>query len=443
MADLIGQDDMRKRSPNWLAFNEHYFDSVDSQEKAYWLGFITADGCVRRGSGLYQLVVKLKESDAGHLEKLCAALDGQRRIRFSPRSGVAGPTARVAFSSPQLVESLARLGVGPRKSTTVEPWNGPADLMPHYWRGLFDGDGSIGRDRGHAGQNWQVTLCGSRACVDAFAAWGRDLCGSNSQVHFRSNIWYWPVRGVAMPQALIRELYRDATIYLDRKFSLAQQLLGQPIRARSWRGQECSREGCDAEAEVMGRCKNHYRADQMAQAPGAACSIDSCAEKQIAHGYCRKHWQRFHKHGDPLQVNRGREGARRFSLDDSFFDEINTEDKAYWLGFVAACGSVIRSNKTFQVRLEVRILGEGHLARLRDVLGSGKSLRYRTGARLGDLAGVTFDSWRLVDALERQGVTTRDGMTVTPWDGPLDLMPHYWRGIADGSAWSPRPRNIM
>ena len=30
---------MRKYS-----FNEHYFDNIDCQEKAYWLGFFAADG---------------------------------------------------------------------------------------------------------------------------------------------------------------------------------------------------------------------------------------------------------------------------------------------------------------------------------------------------------------------------------------------------------------
>ena len=31
---------------NKLKFNEHYFDNIDSEEKAYWLGFIFADGCI-------------------------------------------------------------------------------------------------------------------------------------------------------------------------------------------------------------------------------------------------------------------------------------------------------------------------------------------------------------------------------------------------------------
>lgn len=192
----------------------------------------------------------------------------------------------------------------------------------------------------------------------------------------------------------------------------------------------------------MGKCQTHYRADWYDNSDRLECEFDGCPERQIARGYCTKHYLRNKKYGDPTRVDRPREGSRRIAINDSFFNEIDTAEKAYWLGFTAASASVVRSTKTFQVRFELRANGEEYLAKLRDALGSARELKHRTGAQLGALVAVTFDSWRLVDALERHGVTTRKGMTVTAWNGPASLMPQYWRGIEEGNAYSLRQRVI-
>jgi hypothetical protein len=282
------------------AFDDHFFDLIDTEEKAYWLGFIAADGCVPGGKRPNRLMVKLKESDSGHLEKLKSALGASHPLLFSARRGVAGPTAALTVASPHLVQSLRVLAITPRKSMTLVPWDGPRELMRHYWRGLFDGDGSIGKYG--AREKWWLTLVGSEACMFAFANWARPICGTTSAPRFASGVWRWSVRGLAAPQALARELYGDASVYLDRKYGLALQLLERPILSRSWRGQQCDKGGCEAGAEVMGLCKTHYRAMRQAVADGPGCTVDDCCGKQLARGWCSLHYQRWKRHGDPLMT---------------------------------------------------------------------------------------------------------------------------------------------
>ena len=239
------------------AFDETFFDSIDTEAKAYWLGFITADGCVRTDHSFHQLRVKLKVSDAPHLEKLKSALAASSPIKSGERRGIAGAWASLTVSSPHMIESLLRLGVTPRKSLTAEPWDGPAELMRHYWRGLFDGDGYIGRET--ARNKWTLSFCGSSACVSAFAGWAREICGATSQPSARCSIWYWKVSGLAAPQALAREAYRDATVYLDRKRELALNLLAQvPVRDLSQRTEYCTEEGCNEKTDSLNRCTYHY-----------------------------------------------------------------------------------------------------------------------------------------------------------------------------------------
>ena len=53
---------------------------IDTEEKAYWLGFITADGCIVSKGGLS---VNLVATDAGHLEKLSVSLSSSWPNRIS------------------------------------------------------------------------------------------------------------------------------------------------------------------------------------------------------------------------------------------------------------------------------------------------------------------------------------------------------------------------
>jgi hypothetical protein len=213
--------------------DDSFFDVIDTEAKAYWLGFITADGCVQAGAAgaagwqRHSVSVGLKPSDAGHLEKLKADIAAENPVFTSPQ------VASVALSSIHLTESLIRLGVTPRKSMTATPWIGPDHLMRHYWRGMVDGDGSIVR---HAGERdkWRLTLCGTEACMEAFRTWAAPVCGSAARVRPYRNIFTWTAGGLASPQALARELYDGSTVYLDRKYELAVRLIAAPIRHRSW-----------------------------------------------------------------------------------------------------------------------------------------------------------------------------------------------------------------
>lgn len=200
--------------------NHNFFDVIDTEEKAYWLGFITADGCIN-DTGKSTLIVELKKTDSAHLQKLCNALGSDRPVLPSSKN-----CAKVTFGSWQLVDSLALLGVGPRKSATVRPWYGPEHLMSHYWRGMVDGDGTISPQ--HTRNKWTVGLCGSIHCVVEFCNWARTITGSEAlprQSSASPSCWYWQVAGTWAPQSLIKALYGDASVYLDRKKDLADRIM--------------------------------------------------------------------------------------------------------------------------------------------------------------------------------------------------------------------------
>lgn len=211
------------------AIDHTFFDHVDSEEKAYWLGFFTADGCVLNHR---KLQVNLQASDAGHLEKLNKSLSSNYPIAPNFRSPQSGPSVHWVAASAALVQALESLGVGPRKSASVQPWVGPADLARHYWRGMIDGDGGFSLrpgKPGHPTPQWCMSLAGSRACIDGFASWARAVTGSRSQARpagHSATCWAWAVGGNRMVKRLAVELYGDCHISLDRKQELANAIIG-------------------------------------------------------------------------------------------------------------------------------------------------------------------------------------------------------------------------
>ncbi len=48
-------------------FDKNMFKKIDSEEKAYWLGFLEADGCIHGGEGDYRIEIGLAEKDFHYL----------------------------------------------------------------------------------------------------------------------------------------------------------------------------------------------------------------------------------------------------------------------------------------------------------------------------------------------------------------------------------------
>jgi hypothetical protein len=221
--------------------NPSYFDQIDTPEKAYWLGFIVTDGCVRGfASGSLRLVIKLARKDRGHLEILHRDLQAKRPIRDTeewtkpPGSDEhkLRPASTLDVCSPQIVNALVSHGVIPRKTNTVEPWNGPADLMRHYWRGVIDGDGTFGTYDGEA----KMGLCGSQALVEAFLEWAHGICGTTARARQSKagNRMHWlaQIGGNNRLPVLLSVLYDDAPVALTRKKAESDHIVhGKPLAA--------------------------------------------------------------------------------------------------------------------------------------------------------------------------------------------------------------------
>ena len=121
---------------------EDYFERVDTQEKAYYLGLITTDGCVfwkNRKSAF--LSIELKKKDGYILEQFMRTIGCNRKLVYSQRSD----TLTATVTSTKMVRDLEKYAIHPRSSLTQQFWTDvPSEYLASYLRGVVDGDGSFG-----------------------------------------------------------------------------------------------------------------------------------------------------------------------------------------------------------------------------------------------------------------------------------------------------------
>lgn len=135
------------KSKRQYSLNEKFFDIIDTEQKAYFLGLLYADGCNYEKRGA--VVISLQDKDIEILEKLKLLIDSNRpikRIAYSQKKSKLKDQQRLSLNSKVLSYRLAELGCISRKSLILKfptKEQVPPHLVRHFVRGYFDGDGSI------------------------------------------------------------------------------------------------------------------------------------------------------------------------------------------------------------------------------------------------------------------------------------------------------------
>ena len=132
-----------KRSAQGLrkySCNDSYFENIDTPDKAYWMGFIAADGCLTGTDNRKLLVISLGKLDEKHLEKFLEAIESNHIVYQFRKVNQCG----ITVNSPKMYSDLLSHGITPRKSKTLKyPTGLPTEFNRDFIRGYFDGDGSF------------------------------------------------------------------------------------------------------------------------------------------------------------------------------------------------------------------------------------------------------------------------------------------------------------
>lgn len=202
-----------------IEYNRHIFDQIDTQEKAYWLGFILADGYLNTDK--HMLRIKLGNKDKHHLEKFIQFLNGSLDMLKSEQHNITGNIQwYVSTYSKEIYDALSNLKIEQAKSghEQIPPIN--EKYYRSFIRGLWDGDGFIRENLKGIG------LVGSYECMSFVQQHFKNILNIKPlKIYEHYNTYKIQYRSTkkAIPK-IISYLYQDGDIALDRKMELANQI---------------------------------------------------------------------------------------------------------------------------------------------------------------------------------------------------------------------------
>ena len=199
--------------------DEHYFDHIDTEEKAYFLGLIVTDGCIFQSKGrMSGLAMCMQESDSYILDIFRDEIRTTKQLTPDGR-GCLG----LHIISKNLVDGLRQYGLHERKSLDCWfPDNLPLHLYPHFIRGIFDGDGSASYyvRQGRRSHTKAVRFCsGNRQFLVDLIEFLYTVCEIPITNIYQEKENLWSIRYASNNSMLklISYMYEDAHVFLHRK----------------------------------------------------------------------------------------------------------------------------------------------------------------------------------------------------------------------------------
>ena len=207
-----------------------------SDVAAYICGLLATDGCVSRPQpNTFVTVIALQERDAAILETVRKALryEGPLGLRRRGHEG-RQDQAVLAINSPQLAHALIALGIVPRKTHSLTVADGLASHSG-FWRGAWDGDGTIGWWRSSTSIT-DLPVTGITTASRSFADQCREFCRGilpnyTTSVYRKRdrrkghNALYALHFAARKAARLLKVLYEDAEVAIPRKLQLAREAI--------------------------------------------------------------------------------------------------------------------------------------------------------------------------------------------------------------------------
>lgn len=219
---ILGSDIRPVGSKKKYTVNSNYFNNIDSERKAYWLGFMYADGNAYKSGQ-----IRISSIDTELLEIFISDLEYTGVITTETQKVYNKSISKVTINDKQLFNDLCKYGCCPNKTAVISVPNIPKELMPHFVRGYFDGDGSVGIYNNESGKDLKTLRSSFCTGSEVFLPQLLEFipCKKKS-VKKKSNSNLWEISfSVNDSITLYNYMYTGATVYLKRKRDKFEQFL--------------------------------------------------------------------------------------------------------------------------------------------------------------------------------------------------------------------------
>lgn len=205
--------------------NESFFKNINTEKKAYILGFICADGHIEKD----RLSIAVSVKDVDILKKIRNSLDSNHPIKEIKKTNPYKNSVRkelllveLMIGSVELVKPLFNMGLSTNKTYTL---NGgilkyvPKYLMRDFLRGYFDGDGNISFGRRYtSGYKYNINICGNE---NFLLKSYQTYFPSNNKLYkdlYSKQCYIWKISKRDKVIKFMYYLYNNSSIFLDRKY---------------------------------------------------------------------------------------------------------------------------------------------------------------------------------------------------------------------------------
>lgn len=189
-----------------------YFEQIDTPDKAYLLGFITADGAIVNTC----CSIEVEDKDVAVINFARSCINPQATI--TPCYYKNKHNMRISFNSKKICEDLQQYGVVQNKSKNIKevPVDKiPKELLCYYFRGLIDGDGCIHKNGGIS------IYSGSRSFIESVQETIVSETGVKKLGIYSGTTYFITWTSKSDRQKLFNYLYKElnATFYYERKYN--------------------------------------------------------------------------------------------------------------------------------------------------------------------------------------------------------------------------------
>lgn len=224
--------------PHEIKINENIFDEIDTEEKAYWLGFLYADGTISSQSpdkrSRFEVKLALKYSDISHLKKFNVFMEykGMNLKAISQNSTLG---IKWVISNKHLWETLNNLGCVPKKSLILKYPDinifKNKNFIFDFIRGYNDGDGCIS----YSVRNDKVSPSVSMVGTKDFLSGVQKALGNIGHLYNKGKYYTFSIGSRKDIEKYFSLTYDNPSIYLDRKYDRAKFFMSGEKSASKWK----------------------------------------------------------------------------------------------------------------------------------------------------------------------------------------------------------------
>lgn len=213
--------------------NDTVFEKIDSEEKAYWLGFLYADGFVAANNNQIGLGLTLK--DIEHLKKYKAFMGWEGDIKVNRehqfgskdnhnKAGEEMYNCKIIITNEKIHNDLVKLGCVPNKSLILQfptEEQVPKKFQIAFVRGYFDGDGTLGiypHSKKNPKLEESLLIVGTKPFLEKV----QEILGPGHLIQKKNCNELTYRLGYSTKKAFnaAKIMYENATVYLDRKYDI-------------------------------------------------------------------------------------------------------------------------------------------------------------------------------------------------------------------------------